>query len=117
MSLVLAHYTLTLTGSVQTLAAANGNVNLGVIALELQPDPANTHVVYVGGSHATLSSSNYGVCLEVPVSSIPQAPWSPGPPLPEGFLELREVCVLGTNTEKIHISAILKDSAVLSLSQ
>lgn len=78
----LSHCVLTLSGAAQnlgTLVAAAGisvPANCTVLNLQIQPLAANTGVVYLGGvGSAAISSTNYGVRLEIPASSIPQAPY------------------------------------------
>ena len=107
---MVAHYTLTLTGSAQTLTAAlaSGTSIGNIKQLILHADPANTHVVYVGGNGgpgvtmAAVDSSTYGFRIEVPVSTVP-----PAPTILEAInTSLGDWQVLGTNTEKLHITVI-----------
>ena len=70
---MVEHYTLTLNGSAQLLSSVlpAGVAPLQAHFLSIQADPANSHVVYIGGYPQTLSSTDYGFRIEVPVSSIP----------------------------------------------
>jgi hypothetical protein len=77
--------------------------------VHLQCDPANTHVMYVGafqnaGNTAALSSSDYGVILPAPVTSIPAAPYPIDPFHPNRELELSSIFLVGTEGEKLHVS-------------
>lgn len=45
-----------------------------VLRIEIQPLATNTGIILIGGQE-TLTTSNYGVRLEIPVTSIPQAPY------------------------------------------
>ncbi len=101
-----AHYTLTLTGSAQKLSTAiSGDATDSIPAspnfMSLHADSGNTHVIYVGGTNATLTSSNFGFRIEAPVTSIPPAPFIRE--LTGNSRNLQNFYVLGTNTEKLHI--------------
>jgi hypothetical protein len=103
---MVRHFVLTLTSSVQSLAAAypdataGGPFDLPIQEVFLTPGSGNLNVVYGGGAagHGTLTSTNYGFRLEAPVSSIPQAPL----PFTRGS-RLSDYVVLGTNGEKVHL--------------
>lgn len=101
---MVAHFTVTLTGSAQRLGAGLNFSNV-LAFLSIQMDPANTHVAYVGGNQATLSSSDYGYRLEIPPSSIPYAPSILE--FSGGRISMDDFFVLGTNGEKLHILAIV----------
>ena len=76
--------------------------------VSLQCDPANTHVVYVGGNNhgIDVSSSSYGIILPLPPSNVPAAPliinFSPAQ-----SLDLSQFWVNGTNGEKLHVFVVL----------
>lgn len=106
---MVTHFTVTLNGSAQALSSFT-TVPASVALLKqiiFHADTANTHVVYVGGRGAdgvspTLTSSNFGFRLEVPVATVPPAPT---------FVEaintsLGDWQMLGTAGEKVHVTAI-----------
>lgn len=106
----VAHRTLTLSGSVQTLLAAFSDTTVGGVddpacqAIILQPDGANAGVVYVGGEGATITSSEHGFSLPAGVAGVPPAPFE----LPfSTVVRPSQVKVLGTNTQKLHILFIV----------
>jgi hypothetical protein len=71
-------------------------------SLTIQADPANTHVVYVGGGAQTISSSSYGWIIPLPPSNIPVPPFLY--PCQGGVsMRLNDFSVLGTNNEVIHL--------------
>lgn len=77
--------------------------NQSVFGLYLQPEASNAAVVYVGGS-ATMSSSNYGVRLEVPASSVPQAPFLvPGGDRSGPTINLDDVYLLGNTNDEVSV--------------
>lgn len=104
------HRTLTLTGSVQTLLAAMSDTTIGGAddpacqAIILQPDGANAGVVYVGGDGDTITSSEHGFSLPAGTAGVPPSPFV----LPiSTVLRPSQVKVLGTNTQKLHITLIV----------
>jgi len=106
------HYVLTLNGAAQQLSSAlGGDEDRQLSAVWLSPRGSNANLIFIGGS-ATLTSTNYGVRLEIPVSSVPQAPFNPGE-FAGGSLErfrspikMGNFWVLGTNGEFLHILAV-----------
>ncbi len=74
--------------------AAQGNT-----VITLQPHSGNAAVVYVGGSNVTLSSSNYAFRLEIPVTSIPQAPFM----FETTRIDLRDLFFLGTTNDEVQM--------------
>lgn len=106
--MAVAHYVLTLSGSAQALSTITGATTRPIRTVTLQPGTANTNPVYVGAS--TLTSSDYGVRLEAPETSIPPAPLI----LADtqglvGHFKLSDVYVLGTNNEKLHLLVVSID--------
>jgi hypothetical protein len=109
---MMKHYTFTLGASATTLAALlatadatdpyGGATGKAVRQLSLQPDVSNSNPIYLGGSNAALTTSNYGLRLEAPVAAIPPAPflfetaW-------EAPIRLADVSILGTVSEKVHV--------------
>lgn len=105
MATRLNHYALTLTGLVQRLSTALSiTEDSAMRGLWLSAGSANSGVIYIGGS-STLTSSNYGVRLEIPASAIPGAPFNPCE-VERGFVRLGDIYVLGANTDKLYILAV-----------
>lgn len=109
---MVAHFTLTLDGTVQRLSSVLPGATADKVAQEqswsymaLQADSANAAVVYVGGYPTVVSSSDFGMVVPIPATSIPAAPLviQPG----NGSIRLSEWTVKGANAEKLHI--LLKD--------
>lgn len=113
---MVAHYTLTLTGSAQSLAsvlptyvaasAPSPGEQVSVSFLSLQAAGGNSGLIYVGGSGQVLTSSAYGFRMEIPISTIPSAPniveLGGG-----ASIRLSEWQVLGTSNDILHI--LVKD--------
>jgi hypothetical protein len=94
---------LTLDSTIQRLSSAFGAQDvLNVRQLWIQPGAANAGVVYVGGKDVASTNS---IRLEIPDTSIPQAPFSFGE-YPQGDLSIADVYVVGTNTDTLRILAI-----------
>ena len=99
-------FTLTLSGSAQPLSDAFQNKLAGgpddspLQWLSVQPDAANSGIIYFGASLA-VSSSLYGFRMEVPVSSIPSAPflWEPA----QSRIRASDIFLKGTANDKLHI--------------
>ena len=106
---MVTHLTLTLSGAAQVLntALATGQ-RVGLLKqIILQADGANANVIYVGGtgpaaSTAAVSSSAYGFRIEVPVTTVPAAPTI----IEAMNTSLADWQVIGTNTQKLHITLI-----------
>ncbi len=105
--------TLTLSGVAQQLVApdgappfgSSGKLDNAMRTITLQADPANAHVVYVGGSSA-VSSTLYGIILPLPPSSIPAVPVVIGA-YDSGPIKLSDIWVIGTAGEKLHVLGVL----------
>lgn len=70
--------------------------------LSIQAAAANAAVVYVGFNADVLSSSNYAFRLEIPVDSIPSAPF-----IIEGqILSLDKVYIMGAQNEDVCVGYI-----------
>ena len=112
-----SHYVLTLNGAAQRLTTALGIAeDVAVSAIWFQPNAANNGIIYIGTT-SSVSSSSYGVRLEIPVSTIPSAPFNPGEftRLPNRFtspLRLGDFWVLGTSSDKLHLLVLDFSSAV-----
>lgn len=97
------HVNLTLDASQQSLSASLSPLApMNVHFLSIQADAGNAGVVYVGSVAQTVSSSDYGFRIEIPVSSIPAAP-----SIVElgggAAIDLTQIKVKGTNNDKIHL--------------
>lgn len=104
------HAVVTLTGTTNSLNLGTLIDALGVesadatcIILDLQPLGANAGIVYIGGRRAgSVTTSNYGARLEIPVTTIPQAPY-------RWFGDFRgpgmfsDVLLTGTNNDKVSV--------------
>lgn len=99
-------HVLTMDGTAQNLATAlsitDGAQARNAIWVTLQPDTGNSNVVLVGDS--ALSSSLYAFRLEAPAATIPPAPFVFD--LGQLQMQLADVWVKGTNTEKLRIGVI-----------
>lgn len=106
--MALAHHVLTLNGSAQALSTISGATTKAIRTVTLQPGAANTGAVYVGGS--TVSSTDYGVRLEVPVSTVPPPPMIFADTQSQyGHFKLSDMYVIGTNNEKLHLLVVTVD--------
>ena len=105
--MVIGHTTVTMNGNAQALSSVLTLDPLDVRRIELQPGAANVNPVFLGG--ATVSSTDYGVRLEVPVTGIPPAPWivAEERSVP---VTLQQLYIRGTSGEKLHILFITQRS-------
>lgn len=105
------HYVLTLNGSAQQLSSVlGGDADDAKAAIWIQPRGTNVNLIYVGTSNS-VTSTNYGIRLEVPVSGVPQAPFNFGEfagnlELFRSPLKMSQFWVFGTNGEFLHILTI-----------
>lgn len=100
-------FTITLNGSAQALNTAcfgTSATDLQVLMLELQPDGANAHEIYIGGT-SSVSSSTYGGRLEAADTGIPPAPWRASSDGMHALLFLSDFWIIGTSMEKLHVLA------------
>lgn len=104
---MVAHYSLTLTGSVQRLSSVIPTGTAVPVAhfVSLQAAGANTGLIYVGGFPQLLSSTAYGFRIEIPASTIPSAPsiieLGGG-----AAINLADLQVLGTNNDILKIMVL-----------
>jgi len=70
--------------------------------LSIQPLGTNAALVYVGFTGNVLSSSNYMVRLEIPASTIPQAPII----IENQITSLDQIQVLGTTNDSVAVGFI-----------
>ena len=94
------HFTVTI--SVTTSFQISGTVTTPdpIKFITFQADVSNAGPVYIGGAE-TLSSSDYGIYLPKPVTSLPAAPIMLG--TGNGFLSASEIYFIGTTTDKVHV--------------
>lgn len=112
---MIQHFNLTLTGAVQNLltaaTAATGTsvaaqtANRPLRTLHLQAGVGNAGVIYVGDDDQ-VSSSDYGVSIPIPVTSIPAAPFTVGDYSGEGPLKLQDFFVKGTANDVLHVLTV-----------
>lgn len=62
---------------VQLNTVLGGGEDHQYAALWIQPRGTNAGIIYIGADN-TVSTTSYGVRLEIPVTGIPQAPFNPG---------------------------------------
>ncbi len=85
-----------------TTPASNTPATAPITWLSIQPLSANAGVVYVGFAGNVLTSTSFAFRLEVPVSTIPSAPF-----IIEGIpLSLDKVFVYGTQDDKVAVGYI-----------
>lgn len=99
-----AHYTLTFTGSVQSLLPP-GTTDYRLRGFALTHDPGNANPFVKGGLNlagGTLSASDYGSKVPAPTGGV-----VPPPLVEDGFADgtilLSDVLVLGEPGEKLHV--------------
>lgn len=111
----MPHYTLTLSGAAQSLLAAataeapttqaGATANIPLRALILQPDGGNGAPIYLGSDN-TVTTTSYGVRLELGAAGVPPAALNLGPYAGSGPLKLSDFWVIGTAAQKLHLLAI-----------
>ena len=103
---MIKHYNLTMDGTIQPLSdvlPVNEGDTLKYVAL--QAHGGNSNIIYVGSTETgTLTSSDYGWRIEVPVTSIPSAPDIIE--LSQNGFSLNELSVLGTASDVLHIMVL-----------
>lgn len=109
---MVRHKTGTLSGSAQNLLALLYGLPLipandhSCCFLSLQSDPNATGAIFIGDEN--LTTTDYGVRLPVPVTSIPAAPYVIGPSSGESPLKLSSVYVIGTAADKLHVLFVVR---------
>ena len=106
------HYALTLTGVAQRLSdvlddgvgVINPTNDVPLREIILAADPANTAVVYVGGTNATVSATSHAFSLDPTQAS--QAPVRLGGYDGCGPLHLADFFAVGTNNERLMIGVV-----------
>lgn len=100
------HQVVTLTGSAQNLATALTLTapNTHCSSFSLQALGGNVGIVYVGGAGDTLTAATaYGFRIEIPVSTVPSAPWFRESRSVIGYLDLSDWQCIGTNGDKLAV--------------
>ena len=100
--MALYHRTVTIAVTTGfTLASVITGIGDVIRYISIQADPANSAVLYVGGKDATLSSTDCGWIIPIPITSIP------APPIAitsaSGAFSLGDIQLLGTTTQKAHL--------------
>ena len=107
------HYVITLETGVSkqlsSVLAATAADNKRA-AIWLQPRATNTAAIYLGTA-STVSSTSYGVRLDIPAAGVPPPPFTPGEYLgmPDAFrspLKLGDFWVLGTTGDFLHLLVV-----------
>lgn len=99
---MVKHKVVAVTATAKSLASSIGEDG-PVYFLSIQPAAANAAVVYLGGLGVTTSA--FGWRLEIPVSSIPSAPWFIDA-LQAPALSLGDVYVVGTANDNVTVAWI-----------
>lgn len=100
--MALYHRTITIAVTTGfTLASVITGIGDVIRYISIQADPGNANVMYVGGKDSTLSSTDYGWIIPIPVTSIPALPLPIAPPV--GCFGLGDIQLLGTTTQKAHL--------------
>lgn len=104
MTAKFVHKTITLTGSAQRLVtsftdpAPGGADDPLCDEITIQAAPANANPAYIGGDAGVLST-DYGIFVPIPATSVPAAPI-----VLRGHLRPSMIWVIGTNTQKLHVT-------------
>ena len=106
------HYVLTLATAtpLQLSSVLSGDPDDAKAAIWVSPRASNTGIIYIG-TNGSISPDNYGIRLEIPVTSIPQAPFNFGEfaGTLEAFrspLKLGQFWALGLTGDFLHILTI-----------
>lgn len=105
---MIADYSITIAGVTQlsgVIPAGTSPTSYKLITL--QADPSNSGIIYVGGANhgADVSSSQYGLSIPVPVTSIPAAPIVL-PIAPAQGIDLAQLWIAGTDDDILHVLVI-----------
>jgi hypothetical protein len=99
---MIRHSVVAVTATAAKLSDVIGE-DMQVYFLSIQPAAANTGVVKLGGKGIT--SSVFGWRLEIPVSSIPSAPWFLDD-IRAPALALSDVYIIGTAADNVTVAWI-----------
>jgi len=93
---------ITLTASAQQFETALSLSEIGqrLRMVAVQPDAANSNVLYIGGAGVTTVN---GIRLEAPSGGIPSAPFQLSELFGQGILLLSDFYTLGTVGEKLRV--------------
>lgn len=106
------HKVVTVTSSAQNLATAlglsgtAGPTSTRVGHLSVQALGGNAGIIYLGGTEDTLTAASaYGIRLEIPVSTVPSAPFFRESMTPSSgsWLDLSEYQFIGTDNDKMSV--------------
>jgi hypothetical protein len=107
MALRFEQYVITLSGSAQQLSTVIG-ANKRVRSITMQPGATNANPIYVGD--AAVSATAYAVRLPAASSSEPPAPFQIDAlgdlTLPDAGMNLADVYVIGTASQKLHVGIV-----------
>lgn len=111
---MVKHYVVAMTTGTPvrlSSALAVGETDHQMAAIWMQPRGDNAAVIYIG-STATMTSTDYGVRLEIPAAGVPPAPFNTGDfSFGAGYgnrapIKLSDLYALGTTNDELHILAI-----------
>lgn len=101
---MIRHGVVTVTAAAQSLATALGlgnSENANVKYLSVQPFAANTGRLFFGGP--AVSATVFGFAMEIPVSSIPSAPYIVTDAQESAGIKVGDLHVIGTANDKIAV--------------
>lgn len=101
------HRVVPVTATPQNLAAALGlavrSKDAYCAFFSIQALGGNAGIVYVGGSGDTLTTSQYGHRIEIPVATVPFAPWYRENKSFSGYMNLADWQFVGTVNDSLAI--------------
>jgi hypothetical protein len=99
--MTLKNYTLTFSGSAQSLSTllAATVEDVEVYAIDIQADTGNANVCYVGAADVAAGT---GIRIPVPVTTVPEPPYRIGD-FGTPKIRMANVYMLGTASQKAHI--------------
>jgi hypothetical protein len=109
---MIRHRTGTLSGSAQNLlallfpAAPTAANDFACTYIALQADPAAAAAIFVGEEGVT--TTDYGVRIPIPATSVPAAPFAIGPSAGEAPVKLSSIYVVGTAADKLHVLFVVR---------
>jgi hypothetical protein len=96
---MVRHKVVAITAAAKSLASSLGEDGY-VAYLSLQPVAANANPFFIGGPGVT--TTDYGVRMEIPVTNIPSAAW-PLDDLMGPLCKLSDVYIVGTATNNVSV--------------
>lgn len=105
---MIRHKIIPVTATAQNLAAAVGlsraSTESRCAFLSVQALGGNAGIVYLGGAgDALVAATNYGHRIEIPVSTVPSAPWFRENKSIAGYFNLADWQFLGTANDSIAV--------------